>query len=108
MRGFVFIVLLTAALLGGCKDKADTVAVVAQIPAGYNVSETKTLKTLADCETRVRDMTKGGDVSAQAAGDGIIIYEFMLNSGRMIWQSCSVQSNGKYAHVVAFSEEPSK
>jgi len=102
MRGFVFILALTAILLGGCKDKAGAAGV--QVPAGYSAGDTKILKTLAECEARVRDMTKGGDVSAQAAGDGVTVYEFMLNSGRRIWQSCSVQPNGKYVHTVAFSD----
>ena len=104
MRGFVFILALTAILLGGCKDKAGAGAAGVQVPAGYSAGDTKTLKSLADCEDRVRDMTKGGDVSAQAAGDGVTVYEFMMNSGRRIWQSCSVQPNGKYVHVVAFSD----
>lgn len=103
MRGLVFIVALAAILLGGCKEKTTAGALV---PAGYIVGETAVTSSLAECEGRVRHMTKGGEIDPQIAGDGITTYEFTLNSGRRIWQSCSVQSDGQYVHVQAVSEQP--
>lgn len=108
MRTLIFTLALAAIVLSGCKDEAVVAESAADVPVPveYAQRETKVVRTLADCEERVRDMTKGGDVSAQAAGDGVIVYEFMLNSGRRIWQSCSVQDDGRYLHVFAFSDEP--
>lgn len=102
MRELVFIVALATILLGGCKEKR---AAGAQVPAGYARAETTVVGSLAECEDRVRYMTKGGEIAPQP-GDDVTIYEFTLNSGRRLWQSCSVQSDGKYVHVQAVSEQP--
>jgi hypothetical protein len=91
--------LLAAAMLAlsGC---GPAVTGATDVPAGFTITETMPLPTAAACEALVRDRTKGGAPQPQPHGN-VTAYEQTLNSGRRVWQSCTVDSSGGVLYIMA-------
>ena len=105
MRLAVCGLALSAIMLAGCGQGGEPPGAGAAVPAGYEVTERATVQSLEECESRVRDMTKGGQIEPQPAGTGARTYLFTLNTGRGVWQSCAMDTGGQYVHTMAVSRE---
>ena len=92
MKHIFILPLLAAAMLAlpGC---GPAVTGAADVPPGFEITESQQLPTAAACESLVRDRTKGGAPQPRPQGR-VTAYEQTLNSGRRVWQSCTVDSSG--------------